>query len=161
MFFTKLWKHNKVICILIALYAIAQVVNNLRQDVAISPIYVYGMYSEKINPRWHYQVPEIFVDDKQLMAKDCSAYQWEMITRPVMLFYKQYEWNNHLYDDYIQRLLHVQNKKNYINTNTEQEFKDWYKTYLENRLHQNIHKVTIKFTDYSFNGKELLAAKNE
>lgn len=160
MYIQQLYKHNKWLCILIILFAAVQVINNLRQDVAISPVYVYGMYSQVMKPDTAFEIPEIFVDGQQLHTAGFSPYEWEKVAQPVMLFKKQYVWNNRLYDDYISRLLHTQNKKLYINTTTQQQFDAWYKSYLENCLHKKISEIRIQFITYKFNGKELIRTAN-
>lgn len=161
MYLQRVYKHNKWLCLFLILFAAAQVINNLRQDAAISPVYVYGMYSEVISPEPMYGVPEIFVDGIRLHTSDFSPFEWEKIVRPIMLFKKQYEWNNTLYDDYISRIIHTNNKKLYINTTTQQQFDDWYKPYLEGCLHKKINDVSVKFSLYSFDGKKLMISNRK
>ena len=160
MYLQKLYIHNKKLCILLTLFAAAQIINNLRQDVAISPIYIYGMYSEKMNPKNEYIIPEIFVDDAQLQAKNFSPYEWEKVMQPIILFNKQNAWNNDLYQKYISRILYTNNKNFYENNISQKQFDDWYKIYLENNLNKKIKTVSVKFKPYLFNGKQLVAFKN-
>src|SRR4051794_27065993 len=105
MYLKRLYRHNKFLFIIIVLFVLAQLINNIRQDIAISPVYSYGMYSEKIKPLHVYTVPEIFGDGKQLKAKDFSPQQWDNITLPVIEFYAQRQWNLYQWQHDIKRLL--------------------------------------------------------
>ena len=156
MYLQQLYRHNKTLCVLLVLLGAAQIINNLRQDVAISPIYVYGMYSEKMQPKPEYTVPEIFVDDVQLQAKNFTPFQWEKMVQPIILFNKQEIWNNDLYKNYISRIVYTKNKHLYVNNISQKQFDDWYKSYLENNLHKKIKGISVKFSTYLFNGKELV-----
>ena len=70
MYLKKLYKHNKFLfTVIVILFALLQLINNIRQDIAISPVYSYGMYSEQIKPLPFYTVPEIFVDGKAITNK--------------------------------------------------------------------------------------------
>lgn len=155
VYFSKLYKHNKFLFLLVALFASAQIINNIRQDVAISPIYVYGMYSAKMNPENEYYVPEVFVNGIQLQTKNFSPHQWEKIIQPVILFNKQEVWNNSLYENYIKRLIHTNKKELYVNNISQKQFTDWYKSYLSDCLHQPVNDCSYSFKNYSFNGNFL------
>ena len=151
MYLLKLYRHNKLLFIIIALFALAQLVNNVRQDIAISPVYSYGMYSEQIRPLHFYTVPEIFIDDIQLQAKDFSPQQWDNITLPVTEFYTQQQWNLFQWQQDIHRLLPFTDSSKFVNHITEQEFKKWYHQHMQSLLHRHIESVNIIFSKYYFN----------
>jgi hypothetical protein len=151
MYLKKLYRHNKFLFAVIVLFALAQLINNIRQDIAISPIYSYGMYSSKIYPHQFYTVPEVFVDGKQLQTKNFSPSQWDHITFPVKRFYEQGEWNLYQWQHDIHRLLPFADSTKFINTMTEDQFKEWYHRYLETFLLKNIDSVNILFANYYFN----------
>jgi len=151
MYLLKLYRHNKLLFIIIALFALAQLVNNVRQDIAISPVYSYGMYSEQIRPLHFYTVPEIFIDDIQLQAKDFSPQQWDNITLPVTEFYTQQQWNLFQWQQDIHRLLSFADSSKFVNHITEQEFKQWYHQHMQSLLHRHIDSVNIVFSKYYFN----------
>jgi hypothetical protein len=152
MYLKKLYHHNKFWFIIVVLFALAQLLNNIRQDIAISPVYSYGMYSEQINPLPFYTVPEIFIDSKQLQAGDFSPQQWDNITLPVTEFYSQQKWNLYLWQQDIHRLLPFTDSSKFINDITGKEFKKWYHQHLQSLLHKHVDSVNIIFSKYYFNG---------
>jgi hypothetical protein len=160
MYLEKLYQHNKLLFIIIVLFALAQLINNMRQDIAISPVYSYGMYSEQIRPLHFYTVPEIFADGKQLQAKDFSPQQWDNITFPVTEFYTQQQWNLSQWQQDIHRLLPFTDSSKFVNHITEQEFKRWYHQHVQSLLGRNINSVSIVFTRYYFNGTSFIRTNN-
>jgi hypothetical protein len=156
MYLKKLYRHNKFLFIIIALFVLVQLVNNIRQDIAISPVYSYGMYSEQIKPLPFYTVSEIFIDGKQLQAKDFSPQQWDNITLPVTEFYTQQQWNLYQWQQDIHRLLPFTDSSKFVNHITEQEFKQWYHEHLQSLLHGHIDSVNIIFRRYYFNGTSFI-----
>src|SRR5438874_750097 len=122
MYLKRLYHHNKFLFIIIVLFALAQLINNVRQDIAISPVYSYGMYSEQIKPLHFYVVPEVFIDGKQLQAKDFSPQQWDNITLPITEFYAQHQWNLYQWQHDIKRLLPFTDSSKFVNYITEQGF---------------------------------------
>ena len=160
MYLSKLYQHNKFLFIIICLFALAQLINNIRQDIAISPVYSYGMYSEQIKPLPFYTVPEIFIDGKQLQAKDFSPQQWDNITLPVTEFYAQQQWNVYQWQQDIHRLLPFTDSSKFVNHITEREFKQWYHQHLESLLHRQIDSINIVFSKYHFNGTSFIKVTN-
>jgi len=156
MYLRKLYRHNKFLFIIIVLFALAQLINNIRQDIAISPVYSYGMYSEQIKPLTFYIVPEIFIDGKQLQAKYFSPQQWDNITLPVTEFYTQQQWNLYQWKQDIHRLLPFTDYSKFVNHITEDEFKQWYHQHLQLLLHKHINSVSISFNKYHFNGTSFI-----
>ena len=150
MYLKKLYNHNKLLCLLIALFALAQFINNIRQDIAISPLYSYGMYSERMMPETVYSVPEIFVNDTMLRTKDFSPMEWDNIMQPVIKFHAQYNWNVNLWKQDIHRLVPFADSVNFVNQLDESQFKAWYQQHLENILQKQIDTLKIVLTNYSF-----------
>lgn len=158
MYLKKLYRYNKFLFVIIVLFALAQLINNVRQDIAISPVYSYGMYSEKINPAPSYSVIEIFVNGKQLQAKDFTSHQWDNITFPVRRFYEQESWNLYQWQTDIHRLLPFADSSKFVNQISEGEFKEWYRNHLQLLLYKNIDSVNIVFSKYYFDGKSFTKA---
>ena len=134
MYLSRLYRHNKILFLLIVLFAVAQLVNNIRHDIAISPFYSYGMYSEVIKPDSVYKVAEIYVNGKQLQSKDFTALEWENISFPVTQFYRQEEWNKKIWKQDIHRLLHFTDSSKFANNLTDDDFLQWYKLHLQSVL---------------------------
>lgn len=155
MYLSRLYRHNKILFLLIVLFAFAQLGNNIRQDIAISPLYSYGMYSEVIKPKSLYIVPEIFVNGKQLQTKDFTPMEWENISFPVTQFYRQKEWNNEVWKTDIHRLLPFTDSSKFANALTEMEFRQWYKRHLQSILTEHIDSTAISFSTYAFDGETL------
>lgn len=156
MYINRLYKHNKFVCILVVLFAFAQLINNIRQDIAISPFYSYGMYSEHMPVRQTYTVPEILVNGKQLQTKDFTPQEWDNITVPVSKFYEQKEWNTAMWRADIHRLLPFSDSTIFLNQLNENDFKSWYKSHLANLLNRKIDSVAIDFNKYNFTGSTLV-----
>jgi hypothetical protein len=132
-----------------------QLVNNIRQDIAISPVYSYGMYSECIRPLSTYIVTEVFVNGKQLQTKDFTPQQWDNITVPISKFYEQKKWNIAMWQTDIHRLLPFSDSAKFLNTMTEEQFKDWYKSHLAFMLNKKVDSVNILFSNYYYNDTAL------
>src|ERR1043165_5318387 len=93
MYIRRLWLHNKILCSVVILFASFQLINNVRQDIAFSPIYTYGMYSETLLPQKKYTVPEITIDGSLLQTRNFTPEEWDDIVQPVALFSQQQRWN--------------------------------------------------------------------
>src|SRR5689334_20502182 len=149
MYLKRLYQHSKFLFTIIVLFALAQLINNVRQDIAISPIYSYGMYSEQIKPLSSYTVPEIFVNGTQLQAKDFSPQLWDNITLPVTEYYTQQQWNQSQWQQDIHRLLPFTDSSKFVNHISENEFQQWYHEHLHTLLQRHIDSVNIIFNKYN------------
>jgi len=149
----RLWLHNKILCSLIILFAAFQVINNIRQDVAFSPVYTYGMYSQVIQPQKTYIVPEITANGKLLMTKDFTPQQWDKIIQPVLVFSNQEQWNRFQFNNYIHRLLPVNDSGFYVNHLSQSQFNDWYKKYLAAIIRSDISHLSIQFVEYDLSNR--------
>jgi hypothetical protein len=160
MYLKRLYKHNKFLFLIIILFAVAQIVDNMKRGIAVSPFFSYGMYSAKIDPVKYYTVPEIFVNGKQLQAKDFSSSRWDNITYPVTVFYKLdslnlYQWRTDIY-----RLLPFTDSSKFVNHLSEAAFKEWYNRRLQSLLNEQIDSINIVFTNYYFDGKSFHKQNN-
>jgi hypothetical protein len=158
MYIRQVYNHNKLLFLVVILFTLAQITNNIKHDIAISPVYSYGMYSEKIAPKTSYTVPDIFVDGKQLKAKDYSPQQWDNITLPVIEFGAQREVNSKVWQQDIHRLLPFADSIKFVNKITQTEFAEWYRRHLQNLLNKPVDSVNIVFNTYRFNGTSLTKA---
>jgi len=153
MYLKRLWLHNKALCWLVILFAAFQLINNIRQDVAFSPVYTYGMYSQVIKPQKKYVIPEITVNGALLQTKNFTPQQWDKIIQPVAIFQKQSEWNRAEFNFYIRRLLHIEDSSHYTNRLSQAGFNDWYKQYLAAILHANISSLSLQFQEYDLSSR--------
>lgn len=156
MYFKALYRHNRLLCLAIALLALAQLVNNIRQDIAISPLYSYGMYSEVMDPQPVYLVPEIFVNGRLLRTQDFTPYQWENIALPLVMYRAQQTWNPALWHADIQRLLPFADATHFVNHLDDAGFNAWYSGHIADRLNMPGCTVTYRFTPTTFDGSRLL-----
>jgi hypothetical protein len=152
MYLKEVYKHSKLLFIAITCGFVFQLINNARQDVAFSPVYAYGMYSEAILPQKEYIVPEIVVNDRRLQTKDFTSQQWDKIILPVVLYSKQQRWNRYIFDNYVHRLLHISDSSFYVNNFSQTQFSKWYMQYLETILHNHVSTLSINFSEYNLTG---------
>ena len=61
-YFSKLYRYNKWLCFGIAAFCILTVVANLMKT-EITPVFIWGMYSEKEAPAPDYRVLKVLVND--------------------------------------------------------------------------------------------------
>lgn len=160
MYLKRLFKHNKLLFAVIVLFAAVQLINNIRQDIAISPVYSYGMYSSPITPLNSYVAPEVFVNGKQLLTKNFTPQQWDNIIVPVTKFYAQQQWNQNQWQQDIHRLLPFSDSVKFVNNITEEEFKKWYSLHIQSIIHGIADSVSVVFTNYYFNGLSFTKAGN-
>jgi len=153
MYLKRLWLHNKILCGLLVLFSAFQILNNIRQDVAFSPAYTYGMYSQVFHRQKKYIVPEIIVNGRVLQTKNFTPQQWDKIIQPVAIFQKQSEWNRAEFNMHIRRLLHLEDSSHYTNGLSEAGFNDWYKQYLAAILHANISSLSLQFQEYDLSSR--------
>lgn len=155
MYLKKLFNTNKWWFAAISLFIIVQLAMDVRHDIALSPVYHYGMYSEIIAPQAKYVLPVITVNGRMLRARDFTPQQWDKIFFTIELFHKQQAWNSSQWNTDIKRLLHVTDSCKYINNTSEAQFNEWYKNYLQTILHKNVDSVRVDFAEYGFNGTTL------
>ncbi len=160
MYLKKIYHTNKWWFIVILLFIIVQLGMDIRQDISLSPVYHYGMFSNVILPEKHYTVTEITVNDKKLQSKDLSPYRWDKIILAANLYHDQKNWNSLLWNTDIKRMLHLSDSSKYINNISPEEFNAWYKNYLQGVLHTKADSVSIDFIMYDFNGQNLVKTNN-
>lgn len=152
MYLGRLFKQNKVLFVPVLVFSFLQLFNNIRQDASISPVFTYGMYSQIIRPQEKYFLPEIMVNGYQLETKNFSPQQWDKIVQPIILFSKQQLYNDTLFKNHIQPLLHVKDSARYTNQISAVDFEAWYKRYLQSLLSIKTDAVTIHWQQYYFTG---------
>jgi hypothetical protein len=146
MYLQQLYRHNKWMFVAIIVFMMGQLLNNLRQDIAISPFYSYGMYSEQMYPQCNYTVCKIVVNGKTLQAKDFTPQQWDNITLPLLRYSQQQVWNKQLWQQDIHRLMPFADSNRFTNNLYLQDFEAWYKTYLAHQLSQPINSLRATLT---------------
>lgn len=151
MFLLKLYQQHKGWFFFVLLFILIQLINNIRQDIAISPFYQYGMYSQKIVEQKSYEVYEVEVNGNVLQTQNFSPQEWDKIILPLQMNASQKQWNSNVYSSTIKRLLHTNDSTIYVNRNySEDEFNDWYKDYLQNIINKKIDSVSVKTKTVSF-----------
>ena len=154
MYLKELYRHNKGWFIIVILFIVVQLINNIRQDVSISPIYQYGMYSAYIPSKKVFDVFEVKADKRILQPKDFSPQQWDKIILPIRYYANSGRNNNAMYDQDIKRLLNklhiTAESSNFIYSFNEYAFINWYKPYLSSIIKEKIHHVEINCVQYQF-----------
>jgi len=155
MYLKKLYNTNKWWFAGIMLFVIVQLAMDIRQDIAFSPVYHYGMYSETITPQKQYSVIEITVNGKKLRTQDFTPAEWDKIAYTVALYNNQQAWNINQWNTDIKRLLHLTDSSKYVNNINATSFNSWYKNYLQPILNEKVDSVAITTAQYQFNSKTL------
>ncbi len=150
MYLKKLYQHHKGWFFFVVFFIASQVFINYKHGVVFSPFYHYGMYSEIIKPQKKYALIEINTNGKILQTKDFSPQEWDKITSPILLNNQQQQWNNEVYNNTIKRLLHVKDSTLYTNHYTQNEFYNWYKSYLQGITKTKIDSLNIRTKNVSF-----------
>ncbi len=154
MYLKELYQHHKGWFVVVILFATAQLVNNIRQDISLSPIYLYGMYSAYISPNNMHDVFEIDINGKTLQAKDFSPQQWDNIILPLKYYSNSAGNNNNMYANDIKRLLqqfHITaDSSKFIYPLDKNRFMIWYKSYLSSLLKKKVDSLQISYSLYKF-----------
>ena len=160
MFLQKVLKHSKLLFVTMLVFLVGQLFINYKHGVVFSPFYHYGMYSEVIEVKDHYQVWEIEVNGKKLKAKDYSIQQWDMLVLPLQ-YYEGIQKNNSLYTTDIKRLLgqlHISAPEKYfINNCNYTQFEKWYAARVTNITHLNVQNLRIQYRTYQYKNHRLVA----
>jgi len=128
---------------------------NYKHGVVFSPFFHYGMYSEVIPTKDHYDVTEVYINNERLASKNFSPQQWDNIIQPAEKFFAQKEWNSNLWHADIQRLLPFTDSSKFVNVITDRQFENWYKQRLEYITGKQVSTFGIKFISYTFNSASL------
>lgn len=160
MFLQKLLKHSKLLFATMIFFIAGQLFINYKHGVVFSPFYHYGMYSEVIGVKDHYQVWEIVVNGKKLKAKDYSIQQWDMLTLPLQ-YYAGIQKNNSLYKTDIERLLskiHISvSEKNFIQNCNYAQFEKWYAQRIAYITNLPVNSLYIQARTYQYKNNRLVA----
>lgn len=154
MYLKELFLQSKIWFTLVAIFIVFQLVNNLRQDVAISPVYQYGMYSAPIPPRPLYSSFEVKVNGRVLRPEHYTVQQWDKIILP-LVYYSNAGCNNKMiYDNNIRRLLSyvgiTADPSNFIYPYNRQAFLEWYRLYLSSFIGEEAYSVEVNVNKYRF-----------
>ena len=157
MFLKLLYKHSKLLFMMVIVFILGQLFINVKHGMVFSPFYHYGMYSQVMRPQSEYLVPEIVVDGILLKGNVFTPWAWDKILQPVNYF-SAIRPSNALYKNEVTRLtpafLLPGKTSNFIQPCDYQSFMEWYKEYLSDILGRPVKTVEIISRKYAFsNGK--------
>lgn len=150
MWLKQTYRTHRFTTVVVILFFTVQLLNNIRQDIAISPWYAYGMYSEPAQADSGIRVVTIMLNNHLLNPVDYMPQVWDKMAQPLVLYCNQEAWNQYVFKTDIKRLLPFTTEKNFSNTITRAEFSDWYFGYLENITNQKLEKLEAELATYSF-----------
>lgn len=151
MYLKKLYKHSKVWLVFVVSFIAGQLFINYKTGATVSPFFHYGMYSAIANIEEIYPVTVIKVNGNILKTKNFTPQQWDNINLPLVYYDLQKKYNGELWRRDIRRLTHVSDSTKYINTLTNQDFRQWYRSYLTTRLGYPIVSLEIYEETYIYN----------
>ncbi len=158
MFLNLLYKHSKLLFVLVMVFISGQLFINVKHGLVFSPFYHYGMYSQVMRPQNEYLVPEIVVDHVLLQGKDFTPWTWDKILQPVNYF-TNIPASNALNKNEVTRLtpafLSFNKTSNFIQPCDYPGFMDWYKTYLTGILGRPVKTVEVASRKYTFSKGKL------
>lgn len=157
MFLNLLYKHSKLLFVLMIAFICGQLFINVKYGLVFSPFYHYGMYSQVMRPQSEYLVPEIVVDGILLKGNDFTPWTWDKILQPVNYF-TAIPAGNSLYKNEVTRLtpafLSSGKTANFLQACDYEGFIDWYTKYLADVLRRPVKTVEVTSRKYTFsNGK--------
>lgn len=155
MYLQRLYQQSKSWFVIVVLFAALQFALNIRRDASVSPFFHYGMYSEVIEPKNIYVVPEVIVNDKPLQTKNFSPQEWDKVIQPVVLYDAQKSWNSKIYNEHVKPLLHFKDSTKYVNNISDICFYRWYKTYLQTIIHKRVNSLKINFNITVYSNQRL------
>ena len=160
MFLSQLYKHSKLLFLLVIVFICGQLFINVKRGLVFSPFYHYGMYSHVIKPVDEYPVPEIIVNGSQLKGSDFTPWTWDKINQPITYF-KGIPASNALYNNEVKRLtpsfLSTQKTNNFLQACDYKTFLEWYKNYLADVLRKPVKTVDVIYRNFRFNKGKLQA----
>lgn len=152
MYLKELYKQSKGWFIVATLFIIVQLVNNIRQDVSLSPVYQYGMYSKYISPKEPQGVFEINVNGKILQPENFSIRQWDKIILPLRYFAASKCNNNTFYEHDVKRLFQkiyiIADSSQFIYPFDTSAFFKNYQPYLSYVTNEKIKSLHINYSIY-------------
>ena len=158
MFLSQLYKHSKLLFLLVIAFICGQLFINVKHGLVFSPFYHYGMYSQVMKPAGEYLVPEIFVDGFKIKGSDFTPWTWDKILQPLN-FFTAIPSSNSLYNNEVKRLtpffLSTQKTKNFLQACDNEAFREWYKNYLTDILGKPVKTVDVAFRNFGFNKGKL------
>lgn len=147
MYLETLLRQSKPWFVIAAVFMLCQLFINFKHGMVFSPFYHYGMYSEVMKPAASYQVFSITADGTELKTQDFTPQQWDKIMQPVLFYAKHAEANRQMFAE-VHRLTGITDSSHYINHTNDTGFMSWYKKYLGDILHRQVHTVAIQPKTY-------------
>lgn len=163
-YLNQLKNYNKKIFYLILFISFIYIENFIIQITDInylqfSPFTGYGMYSEKIKNKNKYTSFLITINNKETIHLWKYSQQNRHLLCQPLLYFRQMQ----LDSNYDSRKLFFQNKLSKIspslkykfdqftnNPEDSSEFKNWYKRYLEQTTHKEIHTYQVQFLEIKY-----------
>lgn len=150
MWLKNAYQSNRLLTSFIVLFFAIQLINNIRQDIAISPWYAYGMYSQKVLSDTGIDVVSLCINGKEQKPSDFMPQVWDKIAQPLILYSKQAFWNQYQFQTDIHRLIPFANQEHFINHITDNDFYIWYCNYIESITHITIRELKWEYAIYSY-----------
>ena len=150
-YFYKLYRHSKVLFVLISLFVLLTAIANVSGD-EVTPFFVFGMYSTREQKVEQYEIVAIVVNDTIDVAQySLSIYQKHFVISPLR-YYRSIRINANV-DPTItflrrklgkryNKLIPLESKL-FNGAKEIQEFMPWYKRYLETVLDRSINSIQI------------------
>ena len=158
MFLKQLYKHSKLLFLLVIVFICGQLFINIKRGLVFSPFYHYGMYSHVMKPEDEYLIPEIIVNGSRIKGSDFTPWTWDKINQPITYF-KGIPASNALYNNEVKRLtpsfLSTQKTNNFLQACDYKTFLEWYKNYLADVLGKPVRTVDIAYRNFRFNKGKL------
>ena len=157
MFLKQLYKHSKLLFLLVIVFICGQLFINVKRGLVFSPFYHYGMYSEIMKPGTEYVVPEIVVDGTLLKGRDFTPWAWDKILQPLNYF-TAIPLSNTRFNNEVKRVmpsfLSTQKTNNFLQACDYPVFMEWYKNYLSDIINKPVRTVDVTYRNFRFsNGK--------
>ncbi len=141
------------------LFVLGQLFINYKHGVVASPFLHYAMYSDVIKVNTNYPVFEVTVNGKLLQGKGYRPQQWDKILLPLYYFKNINALSNKMYHSDIKRLMtaaHLSpNDARFIQQCHAEQFTEWYISYLQTIINQQVNILDIRYHTYHFNGQLL------
>lgn len=150
MWLRKAYQAHRFTTIVIIFFFTLQLLNNIRQDIAISPWYAYGMYSKPEMVDTGIRAVTIIVNNYTLDPLDFMPQVWDKIAQPLLLYCDHVAWNQFVYETDIRRLMPFVNEQNFSNYIARQAFVAWYCRYLEKITNKKIESLYAEVASYAF-----------
>lgn len=156
MYLKRLYHQSKTWFVILLLFTMGQLYINYKRGLVISPFFHYAMFSSPVVPQSTYEVPEVWVNGKQLQTKDFSPNEWDNLVIPIVYYRYQQDYNAHVFVTGVQHFLHIKDSTKYVNHITDETFKNWYIQQVRQIVNAN-DKATVEYrlTNYNYSNNRL------